>query len=348
MTRVVAPLLEFAADRSSSNSGGCGCGSGGCRAGWRGRQGSCRRSWSACWGRAWRGRRAGRPGCRSSGSADAASRRFRSSPSMLPVRSMMTTTSSGLNGASPHGPLQAADTMEPVDPLLTPTARPNENWVVITPLIWTTVLHLSPRSGRQMELRVGPASMKSVETEPACVPAPSPGCRRRECRRAAVLRPQRRSHIGTRCSSHCCRQCMKRCGRSSNRPPRPSVGRVRSPWPSPPPASRRQASERRRRAPRHPWHRSAFAGCFGADRHRRRGPVKAMMTTMTNANRTINLARLVVTPSVPRNSFGHLESARLFQDHLDGRTHGDTRAEQQREERVMGVSNGDLDRIARP
>ena len=59
---------------------------------------------------------------------------------------MMTTTSNGLNGASPHGPLHAADVMAPVEPLLTPTARPNENAVVIAPESWTT-LHLSPAKG---------------------------------------------------------------------------------------------------------------------------------------------------------------------------------------------------------
>ena len=74
---------------------------------------------------------------------------------------MMRTTSSGLNGGSPQGPLHAADVMVPVDPPFTPTARPNENCVVIAPRSWTT-LHLSPAAGLQAEFRVDPAPMKSL------------------------------------------------------------------------------------------------------------------------------------------------------------------------------------------
>ena len=44
---------------------------------------------------------------------------------MLPVRSRIRTTSTGAISDPPQAPLQAADMIVPVLPLLTPTARPN-------------------------------------------------------------------------------------------------------------------------------------------------------------------------------------------------------------------------------
>ena len=89
---------------------------------------------------------------------------------MLPVRSMMTTTSSGAKGGSPQGPLQAAETTVPVEPWLTPTARPNVKLFVTEPCR-TTALQRSPRAGLQIELRVRPEPMKSAATG-ACPKAP--------------------------------------------------------------------------------------------------------------------------------------------------------------------------------
>src|ERR1700704_5243359 len=82
---------------------------------------------------------------------------------MLEVRSMTSTTSTGVSGDVPHGPLQATEVTTPVEPLLTPTTRPNENGVVAAPWI-TTTLHLSPTAGLQVVNLVGPAPTKSLVT----------------------------------------------------------------------------------------------------------------------------------------------------------------------------------------
>ena len=67
-------------------------------------------------------------------------------PFMLPVRSMIITTSTGVSGESPHGPLHAAEVTTPVSPWSTPTARANEYGVVVLPATSMT-LHLSPTEG---------------------------------------------------------------------------------------------------------------------------------------------------------------------------------------------------------
>src|SRR5450759_2269262 len=80
---------------------------------------------------------------------------------MLAVRSMMTTTSTGvIVEPCPQGPAQAADTTSPVDPLFSPTTGAIEYGVVSLPVIWTT-LHLSPLLGSQEETRVVPAPVKT-------------------------------------------------------------------------------------------------------------------------------------------------------------------------------------------
>ena len=79
---------------------------------------------------------------------------------MLLVRSMTRTTSTGLDGAVPHGPLHAAETTSPVEPWLTPTTRPKLNGVLAAPAI-RTALQRSPTAGLQDEKRVGPEPAKS-------------------------------------------------------------------------------------------------------------------------------------------------------------------------------------------
>ncbi len=84
-------------------------------------------------------------------------------PFMLLVRSMTRTTSTGLDGAVPHGPLHADETTSPVEPWLTPTTRPKLNGVLAAPAI-RTALHMSPTAGLQDENRVGPEPAKSDAT----------------------------------------------------------------------------------------------------------------------------------------------------------------------------------------
>ena len=82
---------------------------------------------------------------------------------MLLVRSMTRTTSTGLDGAVPHGPLHADETTSPVEPWLTPTTRPKLNGVLAAPAI-RTALQRSPTAGLQEENRVGPEPAKSDAT----------------------------------------------------------------------------------------------------------------------------------------------------------------------------------------
>ena len=76
-----------------------------------------------------------------------------SAPSMLGVRSTISTRSTGAEGFPPHAPLQAAEITVWVVPVLMPTAPPKP-YCTVAASSRTTVLQVSPSSGMQTELQI--------------------------------------------------------------------------------------------------------------------------------------------------------------------------------------------------